>query len=151
MPHQDPDDFYDVACAAALGFHGVVLDDPHAGTIGATREAGARVLEPEDLRSADAIVVVGAGTNAARHYRRGQRVVLFAGDASGVPEVNELMDPDAYRFLRERPDAVWVPCFDGGGFQGSDRASWKLLLSNSARRSQPLGISSPSADASSAL
>lgn len=122
VPHQDPDDFYDVACSVALGFHGVVLDDLHAGTIQATREAGARVLEPSDLRRADAIVVVGAATNAARHYR-GQRVVLFAGDAAGVPEVNELMDADAYNYLRVK-GAIWVPCFDGGGFQGSERASW---------------------------
>lgn len=122
VPHQDPDDFYDVACAVALGFHGVVLDNPHDGTIQATREAGARVLEPKDLRAADAIVVVGSATNAARYYR-GQRVVLFAGDAAGIPEVNELMDADAYNYLKAK-GAIWVPCFDGGGFQGSERASW---------------------------
>jgi len=122
VPHQDPDDFYDVACAVALGFHGVVLDDPHTGTIQAAREAGAQVLEPKDLRTADAIVVVGAATAAARAYR-GQRVVLFAGDAAGIPEVNELMDADAYNYLRAK-GAIWVPCFDGGGFQGSERSSW---------------------------
>jgi hypothetical protein len=124
VPHSDPDDYYDVACAVALGFHGVVLDDPHAGTIRATEEAGARVLEPSALRSADAVVVVGSGTEAARHYR-GQRVVLFAGDAAGVPEVNELMDADAYDYLRHK-GAIWVPCFDGGGFRGSTRSSWTL-------------------------
>lgn len=125
VPAEDPDDYYDVACAVALGFHGVVLDDPHDGTVNAVHAAGARALQPRALRDADAVAVAGACTNAARHYRRGQRVIVFAGDVQGLPEFNEQMDPDAYRYLLNM-DAIWVPCFDGGAFEGSERASWTL-------------------------
>lgn len=127
VPHGDPDDYYDVASAVSLGFHGVVLDGAASSPAAsrALRQVGARELDPADLRNADAVVVVGASTNAARHYRRGQRVVLFAGDAAGLPEVNVTMDPDAYAFLRRR-GALWVPCFDGGTFVGSPRSSWTL-------------------------
>ena len=131
----DPDDLYDVASSVALGFHGVVLDTPMPNARRAVTEAGARLLEPKALRDVDAVVVVGAGTNAARHYR-GQRVVLFAGDAQGVPEANELMDPDAYAYLR-RKNAIWVPCFDGGVFTGSERASWTLTSDDSLLGGSP--------------
>jgi len=121
VPHLDPDDFYDVACSVALGFRGVVLDDPSAVAIKAIEEIRGHVLEPSALARADAVCVVGSPTRMAKHYRPGQRVILFAGDATGAPETNQVADPDAFEFLKAR--SRWVPCFAGTQEPGDPRAS----------------------------
>lgn len=121
VPHIDPDDYYDVACSVALGFAGVVLDSPSAAAVEAIEEIGGRVLEPSALRTADVACVVGSPTRAAERFHRNQRVVLFAGDATGAPETNQQADPDAFEFLR--PRSRWVPCFAGTPEPGDRRAS----------------------------
>lgn len=121
VPHADPDDYYDVACAIALGFTGVVLDQPSPDAISAIEEIGGRVLEPTALRKAESICVVGSPGPAAAHHRREQRVILFAGDATGAPEHNQALDPEAYAFLQ--PRSRWVPCFAGSLQPGDRRAS----------------------------
>jgi hypothetical protein len=126
VPPIDSDDFYDVACAIALGYTGIVLDTPTDAATQAINDLGGTVVAASELATADTVVVVGAATNAARCWHRGQRVVLFAGDATpGEPDesdYNVTLDPEAYRFLR--PKAHWVPCDDGGLWQASTRASF---------------------------
>jgi hypothetical protein len=103
-----------------------VLDQPTDAARQAIAELGGTVVDASELAGADTVVVVGAATNAARYWQRGQRVVLFAGDASGgaldTNDYNVALDPEAYLFLK--PKARWVPCDDGGLWQASTRASF---------------------------
>lgn len=105
----------------ALGFQGVVLDDPSADAVRAVEAIRGRVLEQSALAKADIVCVVGSSASAAKHYRRGQRVVLFAGDATGASEHNQQLDPDAFAYLQ--PRSRWVPCFAGTPRPGDRRAS----------------------------
>jgi hypothetical protein len=122
VPPIDADDYYDVACAIALGFEGIVLDEPSPASILAVRQLGGTVVKPRELRRARSIVVVGAVTHAARHGRDAERIVLFAGDAQGEPEHNVALDPAAYEALA--PRSFLVPCGDGGIWRGSERTSF---------------------------
>ena len=122
VPPIDADDYYDVACAIALGFAGIVLDHPTDPAIAAIGQLGGTVVAASDLVRAQSIVVVGAATNAARYGRDADRIVLFAGDASGEPEHNVSLDPAAYDALVHH--SYRVPCADGGLWRGSPRTSF---------------------------
>jgi hypothetical protein len=123
-PSGDPDDAYDLVCARAMGIQRVVLDMPKAESIAAIRELGLYAATPETLGTADAVVVLGSPTNAAKSYRVGQRVVLFAGDYTGQPEYNQQLDPAAYDYLRAQRNTYWVPCFQGGLWASGPHASY---------------------------
>jgi len=122
VPPIDADDYYDVACAIALGFAGIVIDKPTDQSVAAVEKLGGKVVEPRALSQATSIVVVGAATNAARYGRAASRIVMFAGDATGGPEHNVDLDPEAYAILE--PDAYLVPCADGGIWTASERTSF---------------------------
>jgi hypothetical protein len=136
VPHVDPDDYYDVVCGVALGVDGFVLDAPNAYSVAALSEIGAPVLEPTAIRRADAVVVTGAATHAARYHRADQRVILFAGDADGIPEYNQQGDPAAYDFLK--PRSRWVPCFAGGLWRTDRRASYVQTTDAALLDGQPV-------------
>jgi hypothetical protein len=123
-PSGDPDDAYDLLCAKALGIRRVILDAPEPESVAAVESLGMYAVAPQAIRDAASVMVVGSPTNAAAFFKKGQRVVLFAGDYTGLAEHNQQLDPTAYDHLRAQATTYWVPCFQGGLWQAGPHASY---------------------------